>query len=293
MPAECCPGATRRCLRMLPRRHAGGACRARPGASPGTAGAGTASADTGAAGAPGGSRPQPRRPTGLSSICPRPSATRPSPSPAGCRQPVRARVVTAVMLCFEKQGGSPVVEANTYLYYIQLRGSLPSPNKWVPYDDSREQIGDRRLQAAVGDQLPRRPRRSRSATCASPNGVIGKVVVYNMEERQRVKIVDYVGSKKVEQSKIEEELKKKASPIRLDSFIDPGLIREGERRRPRHVRREGLPVRRGQAGDQAGRGRPEAGERDLPHHRRAEGQDPQGRLRRQQRDQATASSSAG
>ena len=26
------------------------------------------------------------------------------------------------------------------------------------------------------------------------NGVIGKVVVYNMEERQRVKIVDYVGT---------------------------------------------------------------------------------------------------
>ena len=56
--------------------------------------------------------------------------------------------------------------------------------------------------------------------------MIGKVVVYNMEERQRVKIVDYVGSKRVEQSKIEEELKKKGITIRLDSFIDPGLIRQ-------------------------------------------------------------------
>ena len=28
--------------------------------------------------------------------------------------------------------------------------------------------------------------------------MIGKIVTYNMEERQRVKIVDYVGSKKVE-----------------------------------------------------------------------------------------------
>jgi outer membrane protein insertion porin family len=51
------------------------------------------------------------------------------------------------------------------------------------------------------------------------------VVVYNMEERQRVKIVDYVGSKKVEQSKIEDELKKKGITIRLDSFIDQGLVR--------------------------------------------------------------------
>ena len=30
------------------------------------------------------------------------------------------------------------------------------------------------------------------------NGVIGKLVTYNMEERQRVKIVDYTGSKQIE-----------------------------------------------------------------------------------------------
>ena len=54
-------------------------------------------------------------------------------------------------------------------------------------------------------------------TTSSPTASIGKIVVYNMEERQRVKIVDYVGSKKVEQSKIDEKLKKKgiADPARL------------------------------------------------------------------------------
>ena len=52
------------------------------------------------------------------------------------------------------------------------------------------------------------------------NGVIGKVVVYNMEERQRVKIVDYVGTRKVDQSKIDDKLKEKQLQIRLDSFID-------------------------------------------------------------------------
>jgi outer membrane protein insertion porin family len=46
-----------------------------------------------------------------------------------------------------------------------------------------------------------------------------------MEERQRVKIVDYVGSKKVETSKIEEKLREQNAVIRLDSFIDPGLVR--------------------------------------------------------------------
>ena len=40
------------------------------------------------------------------------------------------------MLCFEKQGGSPIVEANTYLYYMQAKGSRPSLNEWIKFDDS-------------------------------------------------------------------------------------------------------------------------------------------------------------
>ena len=58
--------------------------------------------------------------------------------------------------------------------------------------------------------------------------MIGKLVVYNMEERQRVKNVDYVGSKKVERSKIEDKLKEENTIIRLDTFIDPALIRKVE-----------------------------------------------------------------
>src|SRR5262249_47994164 len=61
-----------------------------------------------------------------------------------------------------------------------------------------------------------------------PNGTIGKIVTYNMEERQRVKIVDYVGSKKIETSKIDEKLKEADAVIRLDTFIDPGLVRKVE-----------------------------------------------------------------
>ena len=57
------------------------------------------------------------------------------------------------------------------------------------------------------------------------NGVIGKVVVYDMEERERVKIVDYAGNQKVDQNKIEERLKEKGISIRLDSFVDQGTIR--------------------------------------------------------------------
>ena len=158
------------------------------------------------------------------------------------------------MLCFEKQGGSPVIEAYTYLYYTQLKGSQPSLNAWVPYDDAAQQIAIadfKRLWATnFLDDLVIEVHDVRYA-----NGVPGKVVVYSMEERQRVKIVDYVGPKKVDQTKIEEVLKEKNITIKLDSFIDPGLIRKVERRRPRRLRGEGVSVRRGQAGDQARRGR--------------------------------------
>jgi hypothetical protein len=102
---------------------------------------------------------------------------------------------------------------------------LAAGNKWVPYDDKIEQIalGDfKRLLATnfLDDPRHRRP------GLQVLQGVIGKMIVYDMEERQRVKIVDYVGSKKVEQSKIDDELKKQNLRIALDSFIDQGLIRK-------------------------------------------------------------------
>ncbi len=135
-------------------------------------------------------------------------------------------VVYQVVPCFEKQGGFPVVEANTYLYYIEMKSRLSNSQtgKWVPYDDSIEQVireDFKRLWATnFLDDLA-----IRTEDYTFSNGVVGKMIVYDMEERQRVKIVDYEGLKKVDQSKIEEKLKEKSISIRLDSFIDPGLIR--------------------------------------------------------------------
>ena len=131
-----------------------------------------------------------------------------------------------ILLCFEKQGNVPVIDSNTYVYYLELakRVSAPSENRWVPYTDDLEQaiLADfRRLwNTNFLDDLTIETRDVRFS-----NGVIGKVVVYNMEERQRVKIVDYLGSDKVDQSKIEEELRDRGVQIRLDSFIDPATIR--------------------------------------------------------------------
>lgn len=146
------------------------------------------------------------------------------PEPARLPPTNVGAVLTAVMLCFEKQGGSPVVEPNTYLYYLQAKGSRPSLNEWIKFDDSVLQVAQadfKRLWATnFLDDLSIEVHQVKYA-----NGVVGKVLVYSMEERQRVKIVDYVGTEKVDTSKIEEALKDKQISIRLDSFIDPGLIR--------------------------------------------------------------------
>ncbi len=145
------------------------------------------------------------------------------PPPAKLPPAGSGPVVLAIVPCFEKQGGASVIEANTYLYYIQLRPSRPSADAWVLYDEAVEKTlreDFRRLWATnFLDDLSIEVQDYPIA-----NGVIGKLVVYRMEERQRVKIVDYVGSKALEQTKIDEQLKEKGITIRLDSFIDPGLI---------------------------------------------------------------------
>ena len=126
---------------------------------------------------------------------------------------------------------------------MKSRLSNSQTGKWVPYDEAIEQVireDFKRLWATnFLDDLA-----IRVEDYTFSNGVIGKMVVYDMEERQRVKIVDYEGLKKVDQSKIEEKLKEKSITIRLDSFIDPGSHPARHRRRPRALRGRGVSVRR-------------------------------------------------
>src|SRR5581483_3125125 len=101
-------------------------------------------------------------------------------------------VVLFIAPCFEAQGNQSLIEPQTYLYYIQLKQSRPSEGVWLPYDDASEKTIEEdfhrlwntnfldNLFVDVEDYK-------------FPNGTVGKIVTYNMEERQRVKIVDYVG----------------------------------------------------------------------------------------------------
>jgi outer membrane protein insertion porin family len=167
-----------------------------------------------------GAKPAAAQPAGTGLVVCGQPFPRPSRQPAAGSSPV----IIAIAPCFEKQGGAPVVEANTYLYYIQTKPSRPSADAWVAYDDKAEEtIRDdfRRLWATnFLDDLAIEVK-----DYTFPNGVIGKIVIYNREERQRVKIIDYVGSKQVESTKIDEKLREENVTIRMDTFLDDTILR--------------------------------------------------------------------
>jgi hypothetical protein len=116
----------------------------------------------------------------------------------------------------------PLVESQTYLYYMQSPDllSLPSQNVWKPYNEAAEQtiIGDHKRLWATNflDDL-----KIEAVDFPFANGVIGKVIVYELEERQRIKNTIYnEGTKAIEQSAVEEKLRELGITIRLDSFVD-------------------------------------------------------------------------
>ncbi|HET7220964.1 MAG TPA: POTRA domain-containing protein, partial [Vicinamibacterales bacterium] len=148
----------------------------------------------------------------------------PVPPPAKSPPADSGPVIVAFLLCFEKQGGVSMIEPQTYLHYIELRPSEPSRDRWTPYDDAAEAVlrADFRRLWDTGflDDLT-----ISAHDYTFPNGVAGKIVVFNIEERQRIRIVDFDGVTRIDQSAIDERLKDKAIAVRLDSFLDLGALR--------------------------------------------------------------------
>src|SRR5687768_16589656 len=144
------------------------------------------------------------------------------PPPAALPPAGSGPVVYFITVCFPNQGNQPLVEPQTYLYYMQSPDliSLPSQNIWKPYNEAAEQtiIGDHKRLWATNflDDL-----KIEVLDFPCSNGVIGKVVVYQLEERQRIKNTVYNdGTKAIEQSNVEEKLRELGITIRLDSFVD-------------------------------------------------------------------------
>jgi outer membrane protein insertion porin family len=117
-----------------------------------------------------------------------------------------------------------LIDPQTYLYYIQTQPSRSSDGVWVAYDEGAE--------AKIRDDFKRLWGTNfldnlwvESIDEPYPNGVMGKRIVFNMEERPRVKIVDYTGSSKVERTKVDEKMKEVGVALRLDSFLDEAAVR--------------------------------------------------------------------
>jgi len=117
------------------------------------------------------------------------------------------------------------VPAETYTYYIRTVASQPvTRGTWVPYNDATEASlladFDRLWTTPFIDDL-----RIEVVDSVYPNGVIGKNVIFIIEERRRIKIVDYVGSKEVATSDIETKLKELNLELKLDSPLDDAVVR--------------------------------------------------------------------
>ena len=134
-------------------------------------------------------------------------------------------------LCWPEQGNTSAVEYETYFFYTQLdeRISQPAQGKWTPWDESLEEL-------AIGDfkTLMQRTNflddmRIEVNDHVFPNGAVGKIVSYIMEERERVKIVEYRDTegpiKLLKRTDIEEKLREQNIELRLDSFVDDRAIK--------------------------------------------------------------------
>lgn len=151
-----------------------------------------------------------------------------APAVQPCPFPQQPAATSGPVICQTELRFHPdnesIIEAQTYLYYIQTPLSRPSQNSWVPYNEDTEkslQEDFKRLWATnfldnLWIEILEQP---------FANGVQGKRVIYHMEERPRVKIVDYTGSTKVERTKIDEKMKELGIALRLDSFLDPAVVR--------------------------------------------------------------------
>jgi Surface antigen variable number repeat len=177
----------------------------------------------------------PQAPAAVVDVAPEQSAPGTNPTTI-CGQPIPAPlalppagsgpVVFLIAPCWPKQGNQTVIEPATYLYYIQLKQSRPSEGVWMPYDEAAEKtaIDDfhRLWNTNFLDDLGVEVR-----DYTFSNGVVGKMVIYNMEERQRIKFgPDFTGSKEIDTTKVDDKLKELNLEVRLDTFLDAGLVKK-------------------------------------------------------------------
>ena len=153
---------------------------------------------------------------------PQPPAGQAAQPPAQAMPPAGSGpILRGIELRFVPENTFSVVPQETYLYYIRTRPSSPSTNTWVPYNEADILADfDRLWTTPFLDDL-----RIEVIDRPYPNGVMGKHVIFIIEERRRVKIVDYPGSKEVPVADIEKKLSELSIDLKLDSPIDDAIVR--------------------------------------------------------------------
>ncbi|HUF47034.1 MAG TPA: outer membrane protein assembly factor BamA [Vicinamibacterales bacterium] len=155
---------------------------------------------------------EPPRAAQEGTVCPEPARLPPADSPPLYR-------------CVELRAhptNETFVDPETYQNHLRAEWSLPSQDKWVAWDEQKIQddfwnlwntgfLDD--LWVEVLDE-------------PYANGVGGKHVIFHLEERSRVKVVDYVGSERVSIGAIEDAMSEREIRINLDSFVDQTVIRQ-------------------------------------------------------------------
>jgi outer membrane protein insertion porin family len=135
--------------------------------------------------------------------------------------------VWTLELCFERQGGSPNIDVETYLFYTRIQNSVSSPRegRFIPYTEQVEEVMLNDFKTLMHSTNFLDDMVIKVTDHTFPNGVVGKILTYDMEERERVKIVQYEGTRQIDRTKIDEQLRERGIQIRLDSFVDDGIIR--------------------------------------------------------------------
>ena len=146
--------------------------------------------------------------------------------------PAGSTFLFAWEMCWPTQGNASSVEYETYQFYTQIddRVSRPSQGVWTSWDENLEQLAVTDFKTLMGKTNFLEDLRIEVNDHRFPNGAIGKVVSYVMEERERVKIVDYRdGSGEpitlLKRSDIDEKLREANVELRLDSFVDDRAIK--------------------------------------------------------------------
>jgi len=148
----------------------------------------------------------------------------PCPDPVNL-PPTGSPVLLRCMHLIAHPVNETIVEQQTYDYYIKTKRTSSADRVFAPYDEDsiksdfwslwRTGFLDNLWIEVIDEPYP--------------NGVEAKHVVFHIEERARVKAVDYMpalGTKtQVETSKIEEQLKERNVRVNLDSFVDEATIR--------------------------------------------------------------------